>query len=805
MASNLVIVESPAKAKTIEGFLGKDYIVKSSYGHVRDLAKSDKAVDIANNFQPNYEISPDKVEVIKELTKLAAKATSVWLATDEDREGEAISWHLFEALNLHGKDTKRIVFHEITKKAITDAINNPRQIDKNLVDAQQARRILDRLVGFELSPVLWKKVKPSLSAGRVQSVAVRLIVEREREIEAHNSTSSYKVVAQFNVKDNKGSNVLLKAELPTKYNTREEAQQFLEQCKGATFTIGNLETKPGKKSPSAPFTTSTLQQEASRKLGFGVAQTMVVAQKLYEAGKISYMRTDSVNLSDFALDASMQQIETSYGNKYHQRRVYKTKSANAQEAHEAIRPTYFENSTTDGESNERRLYELIWKRAIASQMADAILERTIATINISTLANNFIATGEVIKFDGFLKVYMESTDEDSEDEDTKGLLPPLSIGQVLDLNNITAAEKFSYPAARYTEASLVKKLEELGIGRPSTYAPTISTVQKRGYVIKEDKQGRERKINILTLQNDKIEASEKTEITGAEKSKMFPTDIGTVVTDFLVKHFDDVLDYSFTARVEDEFDEISRGEIKWQDMLREFYEPFHKDVLITEKEGERASGERILGVDAATGKTVLVRIGRFGPLVQLSPLTEEEKPLFAKLRPGQRLETITMEEAMDLFRLPRTIGKFEDEDMVVAIGRFGPYVRHNGAFYSLAKTDDPYTVDEERALEIIKNKRQADIDKVIKVFAEDENTRILKGRWGPFIAHGDQNLRIPKGTEPSAITFAEILEIAKTAPPSKPRFGARSKAAADTKAKPFKKTAIKKAPAKKSAAKKKAL
>jgi len=612
MAENLIIVESPAKAKTIEGFLGKGYVVKSSYGHVRDLAKSDKAIDVKNDFSPLYEISEDKKAVISELTRLSKKADVVWLATDEDREGEAISWHLFETLGLNEKKTKRIVFHEITKPAILNAIANPRKIDKNLVDAQQARRMLDRLVGFELSPILWKKVRPSLSAGRVQSVAVRLIVERERDVEAHKSSSAFKVVAFFQVNDDKGKAAQLKAEHPTRFKTAEEAEKFLKSCIGETFTISNLEKKPGKKTPSAPFTTSTLQQEAGRKLGFSVSQTMVVAQKLYESGKITYMRTDSVNLSTTAIDAAKNEITSSFGKEYSNPRQYKTKNASAQEAHEAIRPTYFNVHSVDGENNERRLYDLIWKRAIASQMSDARIEKTIVNIGCSGNKDELVATGEVVQFDGFLKVYMESSDEEN-DENESGLLPPLNKGQVIDLQDLTATEKFSYPPARYTEASLVKKMEELGIGRPSTYAPTISTILKRQYVLKEDRPGRDRVARLLTIKVDKVVHSSRTEVTGAEKSKMFPTDIGTVVTDFLVKNFKDIMDYNFTADVEKEFDEIAEGNIRWVDMLKEFYNPFHKTVEYAEKNTERASGERILGLDPQSGKTVSARIGKFGP------------------------------------------------------------------------------------------------------------------------------------------------------------------------------------------------
>lgn len=770
MSENLVIVESPAKAKTIEGFLGKDFTVKSSYGHVRDLAKGDKAVNVGKNFEPTYEVSDDKKALITELQKHVKIAKVVWLATDEDREGEAISWHLFETLGLKNKETKRIVFHEITKVAIQNAIKNPRSIDYKLVDAQQARRILDRLVGFELSPVLWKKIKPSLSAGRVQSVAVRLIVEREREIETHNSTSSYKVVANFLVKDARGNDVNLKADLPQRYKTRDEAEAFLNKCKNAEFNIANLETKPGKKSPAAPFTTSTLQQEASRKLGFSVSQTMRVAQNLYEAGKITYMRTDSVNLSQTAIDAAKAEIEKSFGKEFAFTRQYKTKNASAQEAHEAIRPTYFENSTTDGDNTERRLYELIWKRSIASQMSDAILEKTIATISISTTSENFVATGEVIKFEGFLKVYLEGKDEDSDEDENSGLLPPLTIGQKLNLDNISATERFTYPPARYTEASLVKKLEELGIGRPSTYAPTISTVQQRGYVLKEEREGRERAFQLLVLKNNQVITQSKTEITGAEKNKLFPTDIGTVVTDFLVKNFDDVLAYSFTARVEKEFDEIAEGQKKWQEMLTEFYHPFHKDVVNTSETAERASGERILGIDPVSGKQVSARIARFGPVAQLGGTSEEDKAQYAKLRAGQRLETISLEEALELFKLPRLLGEYEGKDIKVAIGRFGPYAVHNSAFYSLPKGEDPYTIDYDRAVEIIIAKRKADSEKLIKIFTENEDVKVLNGRWGPYIAFGKKNLKIPKGQEPLSITYEDVLRI-NDATPDTPKKG----------------------------------
>jgi DNA topoisomerase-1 len=678
MSKNLVIVESPAKAKTIEGFLGKDFTVKSSFGHVRDLPRKGVAIDIENNFEPTYEISPDKEKVINELKRLAKNAEIVWLATDEDREGEAISWHLFESLGLKKAATKRIVFHEITKPAIQKAIQNPRSIDINLVNAQQARRILDRLVGFELSPILWKKVRPSLSAGRVQSVAVRLIVEREREIMNFTSTSAFRVVGVF-----KSDNSSFKAELNKRFSTKQEANEFLKNCKDAEFTIENLETKPGKRSPAAPFTTSTLQQEAARKLGFSVAQTMVVAQRLYESGKITYMRTDSVNLSQTALDQAKDEINSQYGNKYHHQRTFKTKSKGAQEAHEAIRPTYLNVHSISGERNEERLYDLIWKRTIASQMSDAELEKTTATISVSNRKEHFVAQGEILKFDGFLRVYLEGTDEENENDENSSMLPPLKKGLSLGYNEINATEKFTHHPPRYTEASLVKKLEELGIGRPSTYAPTISTVQKRNYVVKEDREGKPRNYFSLTLKNSSVSEETKTENTGAEKSKMFPTDIGMVVNDFLLQYFPDILDFHFTAKVEEEFDEIAEGKLDWTKMLKQFYKPFHKEVEKTIDKSERATGERLLGKEKASGKNVYVRIGRFGPMVQIGESTDEEKPRFASLRNNQRLETITYDEAMDLFRLPRVAGTFEDKEIKVNIGRFGPYILHNNAFTSM--------------------------------------------------------------------------------------------------------------------------
>ncbi len=771
MAKNLVIVESPAKAKTIEGFLGKDFEVKSSYGHVRDLSKKGISIDVSNNYEPQYEVMADKKNIITELKKLAKGAEKVWLATDEDREGEAISWHLYETLNLKPGNTERIVFHEITKSAILNAIEHPRKIDKHLVDAQQARRILDRLVGFELSPVLWKKIKPSLSAGRVQSVAVRLIVEREREIIDFKSTSAFKISALFNV-----GNSTLKADLPKRFDTGNEAKSFLERCVNASYKINNLETKPGKKTPSAPFTTSTLQQEASRKLGFSVAQTMVVAQHLYESGHITYMRTDSVNLSDTAIEAAKEEITRAFGKDYVQIRKYKTKAKGAQEAHEAIRPTYMNKNSVSGDSSEQRLYEMIWKRTIASQMSDAQLEKTTATISISTTPENLVAQGEVLKFDGFLKVYIESTDD--EDEEQSGMLPPLTIGEVLSLKELSAVERFTHHLPRYTEASLVKKLEELGIGRPSTYAPTISTVQKRGYVVKEERIGTQRTYHLLTLKNNQIKSEQKSEITGAEKGKLFPTDIGMVVNDFLVDNFKNVLDFNFTASVEKEFDEIAEGKMQWDKMIDVFYKKFHKNVEVTLETSERASGERFLGDDPVSGKPIFARIARFGPVVQIGEATETEKPKFASLRADQRLESLTLEQALELFRLPRTIGDFESNDLQVSLGRFGPYVKHGSAFYSLKKEDDPYTIEKDRAIELILAKRKADSEKVIKTFPDDQSVQILNGRWGPYIAIGKENFKIPKEKDPLSITLKECLEIAKEAPAKpKGRFKAKVKKA----------------------------
>ncbi len=800
MTKNLVIVESPAKAKTIEKFLGKDFTVRSCYGHIRDLAKGDDAIDIKNNFQPHYEISEDKKAVVSELKKLSKEAEMVWLASDEDREGEAISWHLSEALGLDAKKTKRIVFHEITKPAILRAVDNPRNIDKHLVDAQQARRVLDRLVGFELSPVLWRKVKPSLSAGRVQSVAVRLIVDREREINSFNVTSAYKIVAKFNV-----GGKTMEGELGKRFATEAEAQAFLEKCKGADFTIKNLEVKPAEKSPAPPFTTSTLQQEASRKLGYGVTTTMSIAQKLYEHGFITYMRTDSVNLSELAITNAKETITQNYGGNYSNPRRYTTKNDSAQEAHEAIRPTYFENNEVEGTPQEKRLYDLIWKRAIASQMSKAQLERTIATITISTLPDVLVASGEVLKFDGFLKVYLESTDEDGDEENSK-MLPPLKVGENLLLNEIEATQRYTKASARYTEASLVKKLEELGIGRPSTYAPTIGTVQKRGYVIKEDRDGKERNFTVLTLAKNEISKEVKTEKYGTEKSKLFPSDIGMVVTDFLSKHFENIMDYNFTASVEEEFDKIARGQLVWNKMIAKFYSPFHSEVTKTNETAERQNAERLLGVDPVTGKNVSVRVGRYGPFAQIGEnATDEnpEKPRYASLRSGQLTETITLEEALELFKLPRIVGQYEDKDIKASIGKFGPYLIHDSKFVSIPKTDDVFSIDLDRAIVLIDEKRIVEANKLVKVFPEDENLKVLNGRWGIYLAYGKDNYKLPKGSKAEDITFESAMKLVKVPSASKAANKTAPKKVAAKKT-ATKKTAAKKTAAKKSAAKKSA-
>ena len=741
MSKNLVIVESPAKAKTIEGYLGKDFVVKSSYGHIRDLAKGNESVDVEQGFEPQYIVADDKKQLVKELKQAAAKAEIVWLATDEDREGEAISWHLYETLKLKPESTKRIVFSEITKNAILKSIEHPRTVDINLVNAQQARRILDRLVGFDLSPVLWKKVKPGLSAGRVQSVAVRIIVEREREIAAFQSKADFRVVGEF-IAD--GLNV--KAPLNQRFQNEADAHAFLTDCTSAEHKVVSLVTKPAKRKPTAPFTTSTLQQEASRKLGFSVSRTMRVAQGLYESGLITYMRTDSTNLSDDAVKQAKNVITQEYGKEYSNPKQFKgKKSKGAQEAHEAIRPSDLSRKTMTGERDQERLYDLIWKRTVASQMADAELENTTATIDVSTRSELFAAKGQVITFEGFLKVYLEGKDEEGDEQEQDGRLPAMKEGQILNRTRIIATQRFSKHAPRYTEASLVKRLEELGIGRPSTYAPTISTVQKRGYVEKADRDGTPRDFRVLTLEGGSVKDQTDTENTGVERAKLFPTDIGMVVNDFLLKHFVQIMDFNFTAEVEEKFDVIAQGQMDWRNMLKDFYQGFKKNVDETQENAERASGERILGKHPESGKTVLVRIGRYGPLAQIGDPEDEEKE-FASLLKSQSLESITMEEALDLFKLPRKLGELDGKVISAAIGRFGPYVRHDGSFVSLKvdEGDDPYTVTLERATELVLAKRAADAKALIKVFEEDETVRIIEGRWGPFIKAGKVNARIPK-------------------------------------------------------------
>ncbi len=760
MAKNLVIVESPAKAKTIEKFLGKDFEVLSSYGHIRDLKKKDFSVDIEHNYKPIYEIPADKKKLVETLKQEADKADMVWLASDEDREGEAIAWHLFEVLKLKPEKTKRIVFHEITKDAILHAIENPRDIDLNRVDAQQARRVLDRIVGFELSPVLWKKVKPALSAGRVQSVAVRLIVEREREISAFKPEAAYRVIGEFLLPGGE----LLKAELSQRLKTEDEAKALLEACKTAQFSIGDVTVKPAKKSPAAPFTTSTLQQEAARKLGFSVAQTMMVAQRLYEAGHITYMRTDSVNLSSLAINTTKDEIVKTLGERYLHIRNYHTHTKGAQEAHEAIRPTYISHHEINASSQEKRLYELIWKRTIASQMSDAELEKTTATIAVSGRKEHFVAVGEVLKFDGFLKVYMESTDDEGDAEGNDKMLPALAKGNVLALSSVTATERFSQAPARYTEASLVRKLEELGIGRPSTYAPTISTIQQREYVEKGDRKGTERKYRMLTLHDGKIESGEKTELTGADKGKLLPTDIGVVVNDFLTEYFPDILNYNFTANVEQQFDDIAEGKTVWNDEIDHFYKLFHPVVeSALALRLEHKVGERVLGTDPKSGRPVSVKIGRFGPLVQIGTPEDTEKPLFASLLKGQSMSTITLEEALKLFDLPRTLGDFEGKTVVVGIGRFGPYIRHDGKYVSLPKEFTPQGVSLEDAIMLIQQKREQESQRLIKKFDEDDELELLNGRFGPYIAYKKKNYKLPKGFEPASLTFADCMKIVEEA------------------------------------------
>ncbi|MCP9610499.1 type I DNA topoisomerase [Coprobacter tertius] len=763
MQKNLVIVESPAKAKTIEKFLGKDYKVLSSYGHIRDLKKKDFSIDIDHNYTPIYEIPADKKKIVETLKEEAAKSETVWLASDEDREGEAIAWHLFEVLNLKPENTKRIVFHEITKTAILEAIENPRSIDIDRVDAQQARRVLDRIVGFELSPVLWKKVKPALSAGRVQSVAVRLIVEREREVNNFVPEASYRVIATFMIPNvNGGASVEMKAELNKRLKTKAEAEAFFQECKSADFKIEDISVRPARKSPAPPFTTSTLQQEAARKLGFSVAQTMMVAQRLYEAGFITYMRTDSVNLSGLAINAAKDVIVSALGEKYLKVRNYHTRSKGAQEAHEAIRPTYMDKQEIEAPAQERRLYELIRKRTLASQMSDAELEKTTVAIGISTRNEKFVATGEVLKFDGFLRVYLESKDDETEVEGDGKMLPPLTLHQELKNEMIEATERFTQRPPRYTEASLVHKLEELGIGRPSTYAPTISTIQQRGYVEKGDREGSERSYNTLTLQNGHIKDIVRTEITGTEKAKLIPTDIGMVVTDFLTEYFPDILDYNFTANVEEKFDDVAEGKMVWTDAIDNFYKLFHpvvKDALALRM--EHKVGERVLGTDPKTGKPVSVKIGRFGPLVQIGTNEDEEKPQFASLLKGQSMSTITLEEALKLFDLPRILGEYEDKEVVVGVGKFGPYIRHDGKYVSLPKDYAPLSVTLQEAIDLIMDKRDQESRRHIKSFVEDVDLQILNGRYGAYIAYKKKNYKIPKGTDPASLTYEESMKIIK--------------------------------------------
>src|SRR5690554_1427827 len=777
MAKNLVIVESPAKAKTIEKFLGSDFKVMSSYGHIRDLKKKDFSIDLENNFEPIYEIPADKKKVVSELKAAAQRAETVWLASDEDREGEAISWHLYDVLDLKNKDTKRIVFHEITKPAIQEAVKNPREINRNLVDAQQARRVLDRIVGFELSPVLWRKIKPALSAGRVQSVAVRLIVEREREIQNFQSEAAYRVVAIFTKEEN-GQQYEVKAEYNKRLKTKEEALALLEKLKTSVFSVEDISIKPARKSPAPPFTTSTLQQEASRKLGFSVAQTMMVAQRLYESGRITYMRTDSVNLSSLAINTAKAEILDQYGENYLKIRKYTTKSKGAQEAHEAIRPTYINKHEAGDTAQEKRLYDLIWKRTIASQMADAELEKTVATIDISNADGKFIATGEVIKFDGFLRVYLEGTDEEN-GENEEGLLPPMKVNEQLSMRETTATERFTQRPPRYTEASLVRKMEELGIGRPSTYAPTISTIQNREYVEKKTVEGVERVYNILTLKNGKIKDTDKKETVGTDKNKLVPTDIGIVVNDFLVEYFPKIVDYHFTANVEKDFDTIAEGKQQWNSAIKDFYKEFHPIVEETmEMRMEHKAGERVLGTDPKSGRQVSVKIGRYGPLVQVGTPDEEEKPLFASLQKTQSIETITLEEALKLFELPRELGEFREKEVVVGVGRFGPYIRHNNKFVSLPKDVDPLEIQLDEAVELIKEKEKKDKEKIIKVFEEELDMQVLNGRYGPYIKHQKSNYKIPKNTDPKELTLEDCKKIIEDSTADSKTKGSKTKKAA---------------------------
>lgn len=798
MAKNLVIVESPAKAKTIENFLGEEFVVRSSFGHVRDLEKKNFGIDIENNYAPQYKVPTDKKKLVADLKKLSKEAETVWLASDEDREGEAIAWHLSEVLDLKDKDTKRIVFHEITKGAIVDAIDNPREINLDVVDAQQARRILDRLVGFELSPVLWRKVKPSLSAGRVQSVAVKLIVEREREISAFVPEEYYRVTGDFIVNDASGRQVCVKADLNKRFKSKEETLDFLEKCKDSEFAIDDITKTPLTRKPVAPFTTSTLQQEASRKLSFSVAQTMSVAQRLYESGKITYMRTDSVNLSQVAIDTAKAVITDNFGEEYSKVRQFNTKSKGAQEAHEAIRPTDLTVEMLEGASQEARLYNLIWKRTVASQMSDAKLEKTNASISISKCDQRFVLKGEMIKFDGFLKLYIESTDDESDDENSS-VLPQFNVGEKLQRDGINALQRFTQQPYRFAEASLVRKLEELGIGRPSTYAPTISTIQKREYVEKSQKLGVKRDYVALSLVNADIAEDIKSENAGSEKGKLVPTDIGMVVTDFLQEHFPKVMDYSFTATVEGNFDKIASGDLEWTTSIDDFYKDFHKSIEHTLENAERSVGERELGVDPKSGRPVYVRIGRFGPMVQIGHKDDEEKPQFAGLPKGETMDSVKLEMALKLFELPRQVGEYEDKVVTVAIGRFGPYIRHDSKFTSLPKEHDPYTVDLATSIELIEAKREVERNRIIQIFEEDD-IQVLNGRWGQYIAHKKKNYKIPKETDPKTLSLDDCKEL--IANPIQPKRKAPAKkTTAKTKATP-KKAAAKKPAAKKTAAKK---
>lgn len=775
MQENLVIVESPAKAKTIEKFLGKDYKVMSSYGHIRDLKKKELSIDV-DTLNPDYEIPEEKKKVVSELKKNAKAAKKIWLASDEDREGEAISWHLCEVLGLDEENTSRIVFHEITKPAILKAIESPRHLDMNLVNAQQARRVLDRLVGFRLSPVLWRKVKPALSAGRVQSVAVRMIVEREREIQNFQPEPYYRLNAIFAVTSEDGSKNEIKTELNKRFKTHEEALAFLELCKQSKFTVSSITKKPLKRIPAPPFTTSTLQQESARKLGFTVSQTMMIAQRLYEAGRITYMRTDSVNLSALAINTSKAEIERLYGTEYSKVRMYQTHSKGAQEAHEAIRPTYMENVSIEGTSQEKRLYDLIWKRTIASQMADAQIEKTTVNIALSSEDGSsqtdlqFVANGEVVAFEGFLKVYFESTDDEEGNEELSHALPVIHEGEVLERREIVSTERYSQGPNRYTEASLVRKLEELGIGRPSTYAPTISTIQQREYVQKGDRKGEERKYAVDSLLGLKITSKSKKEMAGADKGKLIPTDVGIVVNDFLMENFPDIMDYNFTAKVEQEFDKIAAGEVEWNKEMKLFYENFEPEVeKVMNARSEHKAGERELGIDPKSGKPVFVKIGRFGPVVQIGSADDEDKPRFSQLPTGKSMETITLEEALELFKLPRTLGQFEGSDVVIGAGRFGPYVLHDKKYTSIPKGEDPLTITLDAAINLIQKKRLQEAQRHLKTFEEDAKMEVMNGRYGPYVAYDGKNYRMPKALydKASELTYEQCLDIVKNAPEPK--------------------------------------